>query len=213
MTTMIGHLQDESELLAAKDPTIVVPDSAITDFNHYTIDTTRYSKDAVIYVNVPEGSNLAQVLSKQEGINIRKYSDQTVVFNVYGTSIDMKKYTVTIADQNDKHIASETNSTNTAHNDDVDNEMVRKIVWNMPEATNVSINTCAGLFLIPNNRADVQVEGSSAGWIGTGGKVTNGNAEWHFTYKNRKYESSNELRFSSRKELYDKSAGTMDLFG
>ena len=214
MNSMIQHLEDESDLLKAKDPTIVVPDSAISDLNHYTIDTTRYAQDAVIYINVPEGSRLAQVIEKQEGLNVRKYSDQTVVFNLYGSKIDMKKFAVTVADQNDKYITSNTSQSKTDdHNDDVDNEMVRKIVWNMPDATEVSINTCAGLFLIPKPNAVTKVEGSSAGWLGTGGRVENHNAEWHFTFKGRQYNANNKIRYSGRKELYDSENKLIDLGG
>ena len=90
---------------------------------------------------------------------------------------------------------------------------VEKIVWKMKEEKNVSINTCAGLFLIPDSNAVTKVEGSSAGWIGTGGRVENSNAEWHFTFKARQYNASNKLRFSGRKELYDNSGNLIDLGG
>ena len=89
MNTMIQHLKDESNLLKAKDATIVIPDSAIRDLNQYTIDTTRYAHDAVVYINIPANSRLKEVLSKTGALNIRKYSDQTIVFNVYGETVEM----------------------------------------------------------------------------------------------------------------------------
>ncbi len=66
--------------MAAKN-TITVPDGAIGNNNHFTIDTTGYADDDVIYVSVPAGSKLEDIIKTTEGLTIKKSANQMVVFN------------------------------------------------------------------------------------------------------------------------------------
>ena len=86
--SMIQKITDESDNLAAKN-TVTVPDAAIPS-NNFTLDLTSYADDDVVYVSVPAGSKLEQIIqitadnaeAGKSGLTIKKKANQMVVFNL-----------------------------------------------------------------------------------------------------------------------------------
>lgn len=188
ITQMIGKIQSSSKELWEKTATINIKtyetDNHITDWNHYNLDINKPEyKNAVVYVSVPTDSVFFKSMDITESINIIKDPSTIVVFNVQGEDIKLNKFGVTV---DGTKVTSETNNgQSTAHNDDVDEYICQKVIWNFREAKKVTLDTVAGAFLVPDDNAVVTNKGgASCGWIATGGMV-NGDAEWHYIYKNR----------------------------
>ena len=222
---MIKHISDESKELYAKT-TIDIADfesSTTVDMNNYWIDLDddKY-ENAVVYIKVPEGTNLDTILKAENGytdaIKIKKRSSTVVVFNIENESVVLKQFLVYLTDSDkeslikgtDKEkISSKTDDSGNAslHNEDVDAQIAQKIVWNLNKATDVKINTSAGTILVPNKEAKIDVTGSSAGWLATGGDVVNSTAEWHFIYRDRSSElntdEEGQMHFAARKAFTD----------
>ena len=194
---MIGKIRDESDALAAKN-TITVPDGAIGNNNHFTIDTTGYADDDVIYVSVPAGSKLEDIIKTTEGLTIKKSANQMVVFNFETKGeVNINKIAVEV---DGKRITSDTvnQQLDNEHNKDVDNYIIRKIIWNANQASKLNVDMGAGMFLVP--RGDAHCQNASAGWLATGGTVT-ANGEWHFAFRQRQFMTDGSIKFEGRKEL------------
>ena len=164
-----------SEKLAAKEPTVTLSKT----MRGNTIDLTRYDADAVIYVSVPEDGNfLTEVVD--HNLTIIKKSNQIVVFNIPNKNISLREFTV-VADG--ETILSRTSQSDT--NQKADEEILRKVIWNMPNAENVNLKDNVGMFLVPKDTATVNLNGGAVGgWLVTGGTLK-GNAEWHFMFQGR----------------------------
>lgn len=185
----ISKIKSASENLAKHNPSITITDDMINDMNHFTLDLTGYG-DETVYVNVPrESAKFLNVLHTTDSLNILKNSETTVVFNVAEENTYIGKYHVTV---NGVQINTETSVGESNHNKDVDNEIVQKVIWNFYNAKSVELNVTAGLFLVPQEGASVNVSGTSAGWIATAGKVKNSGGEWHFTFHGRTYTGDEE---------------------
>jgi choice-of-anchor A domain-containing protein len=181
--SMIEHIQDESRTLVAK-PAITVDDVLIQSPNNpelYTLDLDDDSYEgATVYFNVPEGSALLTAMG--DNLTIKKRNSTVIVFNVLSnSSVTLKKFFV--------EVDGEKKSTNTDwdrplndQNTFVDEKIARKIIWNMPNATDVTLNSTAGVFLVPTPSAVVRTDGGpSAGWIACAGTTTlNKGIEFHF---------------------------------
>lgn len=174
------HAAEWSEKLAAKEPTVTLSKT----MRGNTIDVTRYDADAVIYVSVPEDGNfLTEVVN--HSLTIKKKSNQIVVFNIPNKNISLREFTV-VADG--ETVRSQTSQSNT--NQKADEEILRKVIWNMPNAENVNLKDNVGMFLVPKETATVNLDGGAVGgWMVTGGTLK-GNAEWHFMFQGR--NSSNK---------------------
>lgn len=169
------HAAEWSEKLAAKEPTVTLSKT----MRGNTIDVTRYDADAVIYVSVPEDGNfLTEVVN--HSLTIKKKSNQIVVFNIPNKNISLREFTV-VADG--ETVRSQTSQSNT--NQKADEEILRKVIWNMPNAENVNLKDNVGMFLVPKETATVNLNGGAVGgWMVTGGTLK-GNAEWHFMFQGR----------------------------
>lgn len=169
------HAAEWSEKLAAKEPTVTLSKT----MRGNTIDVTRYDADAVIYVSVPEDGNfLTEVVN--HSLTIKKKSNQIVVFNIPNKNISLREFTV-VADG--ETVRSQTSQSNT--NRKADEEILRKVIWNMPNAENVNLKDNVGMFLVPKETATVNLDGGAVGgWMVTGGTLK-GNAEWHFMFQGR----------------------------
>lgn len=169
------HAAEWSEKLAAKEPTVTLSKT----MRGNTIDVTRYDADAVIYVSVPEDGNfLTEVVN--HSLTIKKKSNQIVVFNIPNKNISLREFTV-VADG--ETVRSQTSQSNT--NQKADEEILRKVIWNMPNAENVNLKDNVGMFLVPKETATVNLDGGAVGgWMVTGGTLK-GNAEWHFMFQGR----------------------------
>ena len=169
------HAAEWSEKLAAKEPTVTLSKT----MRGNTIDVTRYDADAVIYVSVPEDGNfLTEVVN--HSLTIKKKSNQIVVFNIPNKNISLREFTV-VADG--ETVRSQTSQSNT--NQKADEEILRKVIWNMPNAENVNLKDNVGMFLVPKETATVNLDGGAVGgWMVTGGTLK-GHAEWHFMFQGR----------------------------
>ena len=182
VNNMISHVSNVSAELAGASPTIVVTDDKIRDVNHYMLDTTARGDNEVIYINVTDGSRLAQVLEKNEGLTVKKKSGQVLVFNILGNNVKVYKIKVIVADKNVELTTVGDTSAKSQQNVDLLEYVDKNFVWNMPNATDVEIKECAGIFLAPTKNSTVEVTSTSSGWVVSAGTVKNENCEWHFPY-------------------------------
>ncbi|MDO4383061.1 MAG: FctA domain-containing protein [Eubacteriales bacterium] len=174
-----NHVAEWSKKLAAKKATVVLPENMRSN----TINLTRYDNNAVIYVAVPENGNfLTEVIN--HNLTIQKKSNQIVVFNIPNKEISLKDFTV-ISDG--ETVRSQTSQSDT--NQKADEEILRKVIWNMPNAEKVNLKDNAGMFLVPKDTATINMDGGAVGgWLVTGGTL-NGSAEWHFMFQARQYNN------------------------
>ena len=182
VNNMISHVSNVSAELAGASPTIVVTDDKISDVNHYMLDTTARGDNEVIYINVTDGSRLAQVLEKNEGLTVKKKSGQVLVFNILGNNVKVYKIKVIVADKNVELTTVGDTSAKSQQNVDLLEYVDKNFIWNMPNATDVEIKECAGIFLAPTKNSTVEVTSTSSGWVVSAGTVKNENCEWHFPY-------------------------------
>ncbi|MBO4495355.1 MAG: hypothetical protein J5752_05810, partial [Clostridiales bacterium] len=148
------------------------------------LDSDEY-ENATVYINVEAGSKLLASLKKENDLKIKKRSSTVVVFNVLEkTALTLGQYIVEV---DNKEIRTFTNDSgnSTAHNDDVDKEIARKIIWNIPYAKTINYNTTAGTFLVTNPQSVGYILGSSAGWIASAGETIVKDAEFHYIFKDR----------------------------
>ncbi len=206
---MIDHISDESTLLAnAGTSRGLSIDQGTQGINNYTLDLTdaKYVGKTV-YIDVDRNGDLYRAIKSTGGLRINKDTSTVVVFNIKGTDpVILNKFFVNSTDSTTVNAAKD-NTESGDKNSAVDTEICQKIIWNIPDAKDVTLNASAGLFLVPDTSADVKInEGSSAGWIATGGKVTNVKSEFHYIYRGRsKTLSSNEngaMHFAMHKSIY-----------
>ncbi len=202
VNSMIDHFIDQSNLLLSK-PSIDV--SSIYNSGTQTLDLSNsYYKDSTIYIDVEAGSSLQQGIASGN-FKILKDSSTVVVFNVLSDqNVTLNQYSV-ILNGSSNEILSTTDSegNDTPHNKDVDNELARKIIWNVPNASSVNIDKTAGVFLLPNSNTVSEVTGSSAGWVASAGTTKIGAGEFHYIYHNRSTDINNSeygsFHFAARK--------------
>ena len=222
VTNMINHVKTESDALKAKSSTIDIEAyeaSHSVDENNYVIDlNVEDYKDQVVYINVPQGTKLANIFSSSDGyldsVRIIKYSSTIVVFNfigwntVYakGTLVNVVDSSVTIpndikktyngTDYIDTKTLYKADNSNSSSNKLVEDEIVDKIIFNMPDAATVGFRNAAGAFLAPN-ATQCDILATSSGWLVTGGALKNTGGEWHFLNGNR----ADSLFFSGQKKF------------
>ncbi|QTE70665.1 Cna B-type domain-containing protein [Clostridiales bacterium FE2011] len=187
--TLLNHPVRMSELMAQKTTyTPTFPN------NSKTIDLTgpafSQAKNATIYVDC---SNMKNIMS-QDGWEIIKYEGQTIVFNMPDSgNYDIKKFKVTVKDANGGTVVSGLESRtiekdgNKDHNGKVEKYILNHIVFNAYNASSLSIDTAAGIFLAPKATVN-QNNGAGAGWVVTK-KDFNSTAEWHYYFKARHYHA------------------------
>ena len=149
---ILNHGEAMSGILAQKEATYK-PTSQ-------TFDLTVFDDGKTIYID-PTNLNLSS------GVEIKMHPNQTIVFNVPGDNVtvgQIKYYYSNGMNWSDAkdHVASHT-------------------VFNMPNATTVTLNEAIGMFLIPQAASKTTITQSSEGWIITGGEVTSAEQsnEWH----------------------------------
>lgn len=188
---MIDHFIASSESLKNHAPTITLSDDWWEHFdqNNAVIDLTSYGDNETVYINVPETAyNFRNALNCSNGLHIMKNSGTTVVFNIPDESISFNKFRVSV---NGQEYNTEPSTAEGTINQNMDNEIIRKIYFNCYSAKTVGLANTAGLFLVPRSDATVTVNGTSSGWIATAGYVTNPSGEWHFAFHARSIESTN----------------------
>ena len=194
----------------------VKPTSA--HINGKTLDLTSDSlipKQGTIYI---DATNLGNIVN-QTGWEVIKYEGQTLVFNFPQTSgITINKFIVTVKDPDGSikefpgngeggHENSTTKITSTTgekdttptHNKYVDQQILRKFVFNAYNTGSLTLNSAAGVFLAPNaNVSQPAGAGAGAGWIVTK-KNFNSEAEWHFYFHDRHYSAYKSTRVNVAK--------------
>ena len=148
----------------------------IANNDYFSIDTRAYPSNATIFI---DADDFVDKLSTTDGLEIHKQENQTIVFNVRNKkNFKIGQYVV-----NGESTDTKT-SQGAAGNKNLNVEPIAKhIVWNViTKDANVELDTMAGIVLVPNG--NVTITGAAcAGWIITGGKITN-DAEWHNIYSN-----------------------------
>ena len=197
VNTMQTGIKAKSDELKAKTG-LNIDDIGSGSAGNYTIDLTGKGYEGkTVYINVPDGHAIQTSLNTSEGLKIKKDDSTVIVFNLEGTDISMNKYNVNGITTEQTFGGEESD-----HNKSVDKSICQKIVWNMPNATSVSLDTTAGLFIIPQTTAVINQK-TSAGWIATGGTI-NVNGEFHYIYHDRSTAANNQLSFGVRKAFTKK---------
>ncbi len=209
--SMIDHIVDESNDLKGKVTSgVTLPTSKKTSFTLDLSDAKYAGK--TVYINVDD--NLMEAIKTTAGLTIKKASSTVVVFNVPQTEVYINKFVVIPTGGSGVDSQTTDSGNDSAHNADVDTEICRKVVWNLYNATDVTLNTAAGTFLLPQPSSTINVVGSSAGWIASAGKVTNSSAEFHYIYKGRSETVSSNvegaMHFALRKAIYTDTKAVSD---
>ncbi len=160
-----------------------------------TLDYLQYNfpDDATIYVN---GDNLLSALNETSGLKIAKKPGQTIVFNFYeAKNVTLKKiqvkYNNGVQFSDNEYDCGEAGTSfspsGKGPKDKAKNTwlatLAEHLVWNMPKAEKVTLQTTTGIFLIPKNKSTIETKETSSGWLISRGTFTNtGSAEWHGIY-------------------------------
>ena len=109
----------------------------------------------------------------KNNVNIRKNSNQTIVFNLTGKTVDLRQFQITNVDTSQ--------STSSATSDDAVYPFASTLIFNMPNADTVNIHSgIFGVLIAP--KAKVTISSTSSGWI-VADTVENPGGEWHFVYQ------------------------------
>ena len=222
--SMLDSAVGKSNTLASRATTLDLTNNLVNDINQYVVDTTGYDDNAVIYINIPDTSDyskIRQVIANQSAFHLHKKENQVIVVNMLGSSpVNLMKYIVTLPEEDrtskdDRYSTFSPSGQNSSVNVRIDKQIAQKVIWNFPDATNITMNTSAGAFIAP--KANINVTGTSAGWIVSGGKVTTDGCEFHYIYTDRKYTpqgpASRNLRFTVYKGMKDNAEKTIGLNG
>ncbi len=171
----IEYMKRISAELLSK-PCTLTPSFSSTD-NKITIDTTGYDENATIYIN---GDLIEKFIENSGGLNIKKKDGQLIVFNFFkktNDELNIKQFVV----NGQKTESPEATGT---HQNTWMDDVARHIVWNLAgRIRQVNIDTAGGIFLQPNDDSNIDIQGTTAGWIVSDGYVYNSTAEWHNVYE------------------------------
>lgn len=182
---MLSDVKSKSEELASKssfDGDFVAPSTSGEDAGHmttdYVLDFAQYGP-GTYYVDADKLLGEFDVGNQwwhgkasinDGGLKIKKTENQTIVMNLHGDDIHLKKYMIS-NDGSDNYVGSD------AANPSVADEAVG-IIWNMPNAKTVSTDGgVSGVFIAPN--AAFKNNNTSAGWLVADKVDTTGGKEWH----------------------------------
>lgn len=109
----------------------------------------------------------------KNNVNIRKNSNQTIVFNLTGETVDLRQFQITNVDTG--------SSMNSGSSNDAVYPFASTLIFNMPNADTVNVQSgIFGVLIAPN--ATVTISSTSSGWI-VANIVTNPGGEWHFVHQ------------------------------
>ena len=182
----IAQMQAMSNLLASKPANITPYRSG----DKYVIDTREYPDGATIYV---DADALIDATSRKCDVEFFKKENQTIVLNVTKSkNIFIDSYNVHYLEEGSTEL--KTINSATSDGEIIDEQVMRKIVWNLNSCYNtadefkantdpcVEMKNTAGIFLIPNATTVTHMTGTTSGWIVTAGYFENTSGEWHFPY-------------------------------
>ncbi len=209
-----------SAMLAALPTTAIVSkdSSDIGVFvNDKTIDTTRLPDNVTIVINAGDIMPVGNASFWQNEPVIKKLENQNIVFNVDDKYVDNSNGQVTTlrnfkVQVGGKEIAStQDNSGNdTDHNKDVDNYILRHIIWNVTTSKVKSIQNSSGLFLVSSSAPITEIQ-NAGGWLVSNSDLSF-SGEWHFVFHGRKYKAAGKIDLGGHKTLENKdlAAGDFD---
>ena len=208
--SIIGHSKDESDLMVTRtNSNDYVLDSRYIDstsaknngVTYININNDEFD-NKVVYVNLddPKFSELLKTWRTDANgrhLVVNKKSSTVVVFTYQGSApITLGKVEVIAqdsplfntawngADNTNNNYASTTTYSGeiSPHNNYVDEEIARKMIWNIPNASDVTISGSAGTFLALKEGVRTNLKGSpSAGWLVSNGDTAN-ECEFHYIY-------------------------------
>ena len=174
-----------SAILASKGANV----SATIQGNKAIIDTRDYPENATIYVNA---DLIRSYIGRSGGLEINKKDNQTIIFN-FTDDVDSREVTINQFVVKQPSFANygysngyKTESPEATGSDQnkVMDDIARHIVWNLRGCLRkVTIDTAGGIFLQPNDNSEIEIKGTTAGWIVSDGYVYNGTAEWHNVFE------------------------------
>ncbi len=135
--------------------------------------------------------------SNTNGLKIKITKDQTVVFNIPDTNVNLKQNIGLVIDNKESNPSGS------------NNEMAQHLIYNMPNAKTVTFNgNVDGVFLCP--KASVTVNETSGGWLVADTIPQVGGAEWHATWPGipTTETEKKEYEFKVTKIFEDKIVGT-----
>ncbi|SDX97159.1 hypothetical protein SAMN02910264_01164, partial [Ruminococcaceae bacterium YAD3003] len=240
VNTMINNAKSKSVNLSSKPSTIDITKyenthSSSLSINSYIIDldVDEY-ENAVVYIDVPYGSLLGEILRDYEAgytgtIKLLKRSSTVVVFNFSDeqwTKVNPRGPMVKPVDKNidptftddDGFLSIDTDKEKVTNdrNKTVEEEIVEKVIWNMPHATTGTIQSAGGSFLFTAENANIKVEGgTSCGYLVVNGHFENNGCEWHFLNGTRNaylYFSGVKAFTKSFDDTYTSAGGDKELY-
>lgn len=127
------------------------------DMNQYFLDISKEKKSAICVV----GDSLLDGRLQNGAITIKKRAGQTLVINLRSKSVTIPRYQVVLTD-----------GSNTRE------ELARHIIWNMPDAKNLTIASdgIAATIIAPSAKAFISVTGE--GWL-LCDRLDGNSGEWH----------------------------------
>ncbi len=171
----IEYMKRISAELLSK-PCTLTPSFSSTD-EKITIDTTGFDENATIYIN---GDLIEKFIENSGGLNINKKDGQLIVFNFFKKTNDELNIEQFVVNGQKTESPEATGTHQNTWMDDV----ARHIVWNLAgRIRQVNIDTAGGIFLQPNDDSNIDIQGTTAGWIVSDGYVYNSTAEWHNVYE------------------------------
>ena len=200
----IQYMQQISATLAGK----AVNYQPTLSGNTALIDTTAFDEYATIYI---DGDSIKAAVETTGGITINKKDHQTIIFN-FDNKTTSRNLTISQFTVNQPSFAAlgypngyKTDSPEAtgSNQNKVMDDIARHIVWNLAACTRkVTIDTAGGIFLQPNDNSEIEIKGTTAGWIVSDGYVYNGTAEWHNVFE--EMLESNEVHLNALKLLNGK---------
>ncbi|MCR5093321.1 MAG: hypothetical protein K6B72_05055, partial [Lachnospiraceae bacterium] len=167
---MLAYVAGQSTRLAGLDS--VGDYSKLPGANgHMTLDITK-ADPGTYYIDVDKYPALKNRLRENGQVHIKKNSNQNIVFN-FSSSTEIRIDKILVSTDG----GAEIDTASLANKPTTELATIETLIFNAPNATKVTVNDAAGIFLFPN--AEVHFTGVGGGWLVC--DVAKSGAEWHFT--------------------------------
>ena len=210
---MIDHMKKVSADMAKKEATIT---PEVTAGNLY-IDTTGFPDGTTIYIDADQYDyykNQGDMgpLRKDEGLNISMLPNQTIVFNFKSTEeVYIGKAHVNFNDGVGViDTDTKTGKFQLEQNVHAD-KIARQLVWNCPVAKKVETHIAGGVYLAPNDNAEMILGDTTCGWgISAGNTIMGIHGEFHYVYNG--LSNSNSITLHAYKTVDGENAASDQTF-
>lgn len=176
VTDMIAYAKQVSQIMAAQRTYSVMKYGTYWDGQQNVEGWYFDQNDANLDISdFPAGTYYidGDTYLNKNNVNIRKNSNQTIVFNLTGETVDLRQFQITNVDTG--------SSMNSGTSNDAVYPFASTLIFNMPNADTVNVQSAIfGVLIAPN--ATVSISSTSSGWI-VADTVTNPGGEWHFVYQ------------------------------